>query len=327
MRNSNLNSMNILIIHVGALGDCVLTIHLAMAMRCAGYRVTLAARSPIAAWAARRSMIDESISLDHLSPMLWADAPHSDGRNSDACSIFETFDCIISFLGGPNEAVARRLNGLCGPDRVIHIDSRPTEKTQRDGIHITHQWAADLRTQAPSLKFEISDPQCPESPGTLPRYDVTKSPRHHIATSPLVLVHPGSGGLSKCCSLDAMEALVRELLTRGWNALWMIGPDEVERDGPEFRRRLERTASVIFEESVDVAADLVASADAFIGNDAGMTHVAALAGVNTVALYGSTDPRVWRPLGSNCAVFRFPSVDKSVRNWVASLMRIVTHEQ
>jgi len=36
---------------------------------------------------------------------------------------------------------------------------------------------------------------------------------------------------------------------------------------------------------------------AFVGNDSGITHLAAYIGVPTVALFGPTDPRVWGPIG------------------------------
>jgi|CXWL01.1.fsa_nt_gi hypothetical protein len=331
-----------LILHAGALGDCALTLHIAMAMQRAGHKITLAARSPIAAWAARRGMIDEAIPLERLSLLLWGAGPHSDGRGSDAWSLVKDFDHIFSFLGGPDESLGKRLTGLFGPGRVIHIDSRPSEATLREGIHITRQWSDEIRTRGHHLQFEISDLRLPigtdnELPiettfphhdmNALPRHGATLSPRHHITMLQNVVVHPGSGGRAKCCPLEALEAFVRELLARGWNARWMIGPDEMERDGAEFRRRLERTAPVIFEESVVAAANLVAEADVFVGNDAGMTHVAALAGVNAVALFGPTDPRVWRPPGSNVAVFRFPSPDEPEENWVGSLIQMIAGNQ
>jgi ADP-heptose:LPS heptosyltransferase len=36
---------------------------------------------------------------------------------------------------------------------------------------------------------------------------------------------------------------------------------------------------------------------AFVGNDSGITHLAAYLGCPTVALFGPTDPRMWGPLG------------------------------
>ncbi len=100
----------------------------------------------------------------------------------------------------------------------------------------------------------------------------------------------------------------------------MIGPDEVERDGPALIERLEKLAPVIFEESIERAADVVAEVDLFVGNDAGMTHVAALAEVATIAIFGPTDPDVWRPLGLHVRVVPFPDA-RGLDLWVEQLMQ------
>ena len=39
-----------------------------------------------------------------------------------------------------------------------------------------------------------------------------------------------------------------------------------------------------------------------MGNDSGVTHLAAAAGAPTVALFGATDPGVWAPIGSRVRV-------------------------
>jgi heptosyltransferase III len=41
---------------------------------------------------------------------------------------------------------------------------------------------------------------------------------------------------------------------------------------------------------------------AYIGNDSGITHLAAYLGCPTIALFGPTDPRVWGPIGRRCRV-------------------------
>ena len=46
-----------------------------------------------------------------------------------------------------------------------------------------------------------------------------------------MVLHPGRGGLAKCCPLEALEQLIGELVNRGWAGAWMIGPDEMERFG------------------------------------------------------------------------------------------------
>jgi ADP-heptose:LPS heptosyltransferase len=44
-------------------------------------------------------------------------------------------------------------------------------------------------------------------------------------------------------------------------------------------------------------------ADAFIGNDSGITHLAAALGVRTLAVFGPTNPAVYKPTGPAVTVF------------------------
>ncbi|HET9132402.1 MAG TPA: glycosyltransferase family 9 protein, partial [Terriglobia bacterium] len=51
----------------------------------------------------------------------------------------------------------------------------------------------------------------------------------------------------------------------------------------------------------------------FIGNDSGITHLAAYLGCPTIALFGPTDPRIWAPIGRRVTILRrMPLGDISV---------------
>ena len=39
------------------------------------------------------------------------------------------------------------------------------------------------------------------------------------------------------------------------------------------------------------------TASLFVGNDSGPSHLAGIMGLPTIALFGPTDPAVWKPLG------------------------------
>jgi len=43
----------------------------------------------------------------------------------------------------------------------------------------------------------------------------------------------------------------------------------------------------------------------YVGNDSGITHLAAAAGAPVLALFGPTDPSVWVPRGPNVRVARW----------------------
>jgi ADP-heptose:LPS heptosyltransferase len=49
-------------------------------------------------------------------------------------------------------------------------------------------------------------------------------------------------------------------------------------------------------------ARFLAQCRAFVGNDSGITHLAAYVGCPTIALFGPTDPRMWGPIGRRCRI-------------------------
>ncbi|MBO0779867.1 MAG: glycosyltransferase family 9 protein, partial [Ktedonobacteraceae bacterium] len=48
--------------------------------------------------------------------------------------------------------------------------------------------------------------------------------------------------------------------------------------------------------------------DGYLGNDSGITHLAALLGLPTLALFGPSDPVTWRPLGCSVSVLSSPEL-------------------
>lgn len=119
------------------------------------------------------------------------------------------------------------------------------------------------------------------------------------------MIHPGAGSVDKCVAIERLEEAAVRLAVGGVRTVWMIGPAERERFGAPLVSRLERVGAVFEDEDVCVAAERVCAAGAFVGHDTGMTHVAAGAGVRTVALFGPTDPRIWQPKGPRVRVERF----------------------
>ena len=269
----------------------------------AGPRVTVAARSSIVRWAQRHGWIDEARSIEEIGMHGLYDR-HAD-ISPRTIEALRGFDCIVSLLGGCWETVSERLAEV-SKGNVITIDPNPSP---RRAAHIVEHWVEQIRGYGLSIEVPTGDELEMRDRRTLReqlrfRLKATKER--------IVLCHPGSGGLEKCCPHIVFERIVEELKARGSSVAWMIGPDETERFGPEYVRRLEQTAPVLYEESVELAADLVSGADVFIGNDAGMTHVAALGGVKTIALFGPTDPIIWHPLGPDCTVVSFTHDDQAI---------------
>ncbi|MDA0336092.1 MAG: glycosyltransferase family 9 protein, partial [bacterium] len=121
----------------------------------------------------------------------------------------------------------------------------------------------------------------------------------------LIVLHPGSGGRSKCWPPAEFAALLAYLQGRGHRTEILWGPaEEARRD--EFPPSLSDPAVLRAPLTPWALANYLASAQLYIGNDTGPGHVAAAVGCPTVSLFGPTDPNLWRPLGPSGYVLQAP---------------------
>ena len=119
-----------------------------------------------------------------------------------------------------------------------------------------------------------------------PRGLIPKIPVRKSATRETIVIHPFSGSARKNWPLQRYRELAARL---PYAVEWIAGPEQ------------ELTGTVRFE-SLASLAEWICSARLYIGNDSGITHLAAAVGVRTLALFGSTAPQVWAPRGENVTV-------------------------
>ena len=104
-----------------------------------------------------------------------------------------------------------------------------------------------------------------------------------------IIIHPGSGSAKKVW--PHFEALLKHvstavILRESSNSR---GASRSAEEGSQFR--------VLENVSLTQVSQYLRRCCAYIGNDSGITHLAAYLGCPTIALFGPTDPRVWGPLG------------------------------
>ncbi len=122
-------------------------------------------------------------------------------------------------------------------------------------------------------------------------------PRLRIAPRPGaggIYIHPYSGSPRKNWPLDRFReaaALLPQPVT------WLRGDD----DPP-----LAEAAPPV---ALDELAARLAGARLYLGNDSGITHLAAAAGAPVVALFGPTDPAVWGPRGPRVQIVQARALD------------------
>ena len=107
--------------------------------------------------------------------------------------------------------------------------------------------------------------------------------------------------LSRLVILNNFE--IDSLTEAGAGCLLIEGPAD-SHECAKVRSALKDEGPVAFVRRADLAsiAALIASCRAYVGNDSGVTHLAAALGVCVVAVFGATDPLVWGPLGTCVAV-------------------------
>ena len=124
------------------------------------------------------------------------------------------------------------------------------------------------------------------SAGAVPRILCPRQPGQ------FAVIHPFSGSPRKNWPLAKFRA-VAESLARIMRVEWCAGPEDPPIEG-----------SVRIGNLYDLGCWL-ASARLYVGNDSGITHLAAAVGTPVVAMFGPTDPAVWAPRGPNVRVVRW----------------------
>ena len=99
-----------------------------------------------------------------------------------------------------------------------------------------------------------------------------------------IVIHPFSGGVRKNWPLCRFLELAAQLPCK---VEWTAGPEETL---PEHLRPVRFT-------NLLELAHWLSGASLYIGNDSGITHLAAATGIPTLALFGETNPIVWAPRG------------------------------
>jgi ADP-heptose:LPS heptosyltransferase len=115
-------------------------------------------------------------------------------------------------------------------------------------------------------------------------------------------IHPGSGSPAKNWPAERFAAFAATL-SEGRPWLLVEGPADAAI-APRLRDRPNVVVAASLPPRVLGAA--LAEAGVYVGNDSGVSHLAAAWGAPTVALFGPTDPDIWSPLGPCVAIVPSP---------------------
>ncbi len=283
--------MRILIIRPGAIGDTLLTLPVIEALR-ARYQVahiTLVGNVAVLPLALAAGIVE---AVSDYGQLQWSELFSPIGIHTPAMlSLLQQTDLVICWLRDSDGVVRHNLQ-QAGAKHFIIAAGRPGEGQH---IHI--------------IRYLMETVGLPSGTIDLTRWQLPlKQPDGLLddGKQSMVAIHPGSGGARKCWPVTAFAEVIERLWQRGYSVLVLAGPVDSERI-KYLRQHLtsppEQTMLTVLIDAplLDIAQHL-RQCQRFLGNDAGITHLAAMLGIPTVALFGPSSPTVWRPVGPDVEV-------------------------
>jgi heptosyltransferase III len=283
--------MHILIIRPGAIGDTLLTFPVIEALK-ARYQdthVTLVGNRAVLPLAQAWHVADE---VADYADAQWSDLFSTAGISSPSVHrLLQRTAMAIGWLRDDDGLVKHNLFAA-GIQHVIVAPGRPLEGA--------HMHMVEHLAQTVGLAFDLAPP--PRLP-----------PLHmsNLHTPPTcIAIHPSSGGARKCWPVSHFAAVIRALWARRTPVLLLAGPADTERITTLLQQLpsppLSNLLNLVIDAPLLKVAELLQGCKGYLGNDSGITHLAALLNVPTLALFGPSDPRVWRPLGTSVRVLYEP---------------------
>lgn len=267
-----------LVVHPGALGDVLLAVPALRALRAtAAEPVVLGAQPHIGALLATLGIVDRAVAFEALGlEALFVDDASRRPR-------WPRVDRLVSWFGARDPIFARRAAALV-PGAVV------APSVGHEGLVWEHLLAT-IGSPAGEWRDPVAVPETLRAQGRAALVAAgCEGPR------PWLVVQPGAGSAAKCWPAEAFARAITALATRARvNVVVHVGPADGEA-AAALRSHLGAGVAWLENPSLPALAGALAEATIYLGNDSGVSHLAAALGVPALVLF---DPRhlAWRPWG------------------------------
>ncbi len=194
-------------------------------------------------------------------------------------------DSVVAFISDPDGSVKKNLEAHLPKASVHFFPAFPAEEAQ---IHVASYLAQCLKKAGLPIDPEKALDEASKRPllgGEAQAIQLEK-----------IVFHPGSGGKGKNHPPDFWLELINVLLSPP-PALILLGPAE-EKLLPFFTTHVRMEGiEILFAPEKEQLITILRQAPLYIGQDSGITHLAAMLGTPTIALFKNSPVHQWRPLG------------------------------
>ena len=263
-----------LVIHPGALGDVLLAVPALRALRASAIALTIGAQPRIGALLVALGVTDRAVAFDTLGlDALFGGAPLA--PDAPLARHLRDAPRVVCWFGARDADFTRRLRALA-PDAVV---AAPTTSAMPVWQHL-------LQTTGASATREPITP----TPALLDDGSRALRAIGWDGASRVLVLHPGAGGVSKRWPGDGFVRVVEKV-----DATLVVhqGPADAEA----VRALVERIRQPVLrlvDPPLPTLAGVLAGAAGYLGNDSGVSHLAAAVGTPSLVLF--TEAALpWRP--------------------------------
>jgi len=209
-------------------------------------------------------------------------------------SFFSSFAAVLTF-GRENEKILAENLRRAGVEKVIALPPFTGEECK---THVSDYLIESLKAAGIEGENSFSPLRLPDEALTFARSFLAglgfKEEERILA------IHPGSGSPAKNWAAKNF-ARVGDWASERFRVLLISGPalDGLE----EVKKAMKQAVPAADNLPLGHLAAVLEMSAVYLGNDSGITHLAASLGLPTVAVFGPTNPAVWGPRGPGVRIF------------------------
>ncbi|NLD36204.1 MAG: glycosyltransferase family 9 protein [Desulfatiglans sp.] len=289
--------MKILIIRAGALGDTLMLMPSIKAMR-DEHEVIIAGRSP---------------GIEYLDPWVEKCIDLERGEWHKLYSTHARFDTLLTtpdqvtgFLNDTDNIIRDNLSHLFPGAKIDIFPPFPEPDSE---THVAIYMAKAIKSTGIRI-----DPHAAF-------YEAYKKPviRAKTGKGKRIVLHPGSGSIKKNYPpelwLDLLRCIREKIMTTPYEINVLIGPAE---EG--IIKAFDNNADIYISQDREHLLSILDNTCLYIGHDSGVTHLAAMMGINTIALFRKSRVKNWGPVGPNVKIIEEKDGTKSAQNKTFALV-------
>ena len=306
-----------LVIRPGALGDSILTLPALHALWLSGAE-NLVVLGTSSSWAFVRKAHD-GLRIRDFSSSDWMGLFSNDvALGESARGTLQHTDSAVIYLTGDMSVAVNALKAH-GVQKVLCIPAPLAVYGISNEPHASRQLTAGLSAWVAPHFIEEAHAITEAANDVFLRFD--EDERHRalfaigldaVPAKGFVAIHPGSGGRKKCWPAEHFARVATKLACRdGVVPLVFFGPAETE-----IRETFESAIppgvdwQPVQDRPLREVLALLSLSRGYVGNDSGITHLAARA-CPTLAIFGPSNSQVWAPVGKSVRILQAPEGDLS----------------